>query len=93
VNSVDGYCGMLGRGTLPIVGKETLTEEQERMESLYLGFRIREGVDLSLVLRQEGAERILSRLEEEKLVKVAGGRVLPTLEGFAVADGLPALFL
>ena len=92
VNSVTRYCEMLGRGTLPVAGSEKLSEDQQQLESLYLGFRTREGIDLSLVRHQPGADKILAKLQAEKLVEVCGGRVMPTRQGFVVADSLPLLF-
>jgi oxygen-independent coproporphyrinogen-3 oxidase len=92
VNSVAKYCEMLGTDTLPIAGSERLSEDQERLESLYLGLRTREGFDLSLVRHQPGADKILAQLRAANLVEVYGGRVIPTREGFVVADSLPLLF-
>jgi putative oxygen-independent coproporphyrinogen III oxidase len=92
VNSVTRYCEMLGRGALPVAGSEKLSEDQQQLESLYLGFRTREGIDLSLVRHQPAADKILAKLQAEKLVEVCGGRVIPTREGFVVADSLPLLF-
>ena len=54
--------------------------------------RTREGVDLSLVRCQPGADEILTRLQVENLVEVNKGRVIPTREGYVVADSLPLLF-
>ena len=92
INCVTTYCEMLGKGTLPGAGSERLSCDQRRLEALYLGFRTRQGVDLRLVRRQSGADKILARLQAENLVEIHGGRVIPTLEGFAVADSLPLLF-
>jgi len=92
VNSVTRYCELLGRDTLPVAGSERLSEEQQQLESFSLGFRTREGIDLSLVRNQPGADKILARLQAANLVEVYGGRVIPTLEGFVVADSLPLLF-
>jgi oxygen-independent coproporphyrinogen-3 oxidase len=93
VNSVTRYCELLGRGILPVEESERLSEEQEQLESFSLGFRTMEGIDLSLVRNQPGAEEILAQLQAANLVEVYGGRVIPTLEGFVVADSLPLLFL
>jgi oxygen-independent coproporphyrinogen-3 oxidase len=92
-SSVSRYCEMLKTGTLPIEGSERLTEEQQRLESLSLGLRTREGVDLSLLRTRPGSDKTLSRLECEGLVEVCEGRVVPTTEGYAVADSLPLLFM
>ncbi len=92
VKSVTTYCEMLATGALPVAGSERLSEEQQWLEYLSLGLRTREGIDLSLVRHQPGAEKILAQLQAANLVEVYGGRVIPTLEGFVVADSLPLLF-
>lgn len=93
IRSVTTYCDMLSEGRLPIEDSEELTDEQQRLESLSLGLRTREGVDLPLLRSWEGSGKVLSRLESEKLVEVCEGRVIPTTEGYVVADSLPLLFL
>lgn len=92
VNCVTTYCEMLGTDTLPVAGSERLSEDQQRLESLWLGLRTREGIDLSLVRHQPGADKILAQLQAANLVEIYGGRVIPTREGFVVADSLPLLF-
>ncbi|MCD6352847.1 MAG: radical SAM family heme chaperone HemW [Proteobacteria bacterium] len=90
--SIDSYCQALGEGKLPVGGTESLSAEQHRLEMLYLGFRTREGIDCGFFHNQPQWEGILKDLHESKLVKIQGGRVIPTREGFLVADGLPLLF-
>ncbi|PKN64563.1 MAG: coproporphyrinogen III oxidase [Deltaproteobacteria bacterium HGW-Deltaproteobacteria-15] len=92
-SSVTSYCEALKGGRLPIQESEALTDEQQRIESLCLGLRTSEGVDLPLLRTYPGFEKVLSRLEDDNLVQVCGDRIIPTREGFAVADSLPMLFL
>jgi len=92
VNCVKTYCDMLGRGGPPVAGSERLSEDQARLESLCLGLRTRDGFDLSLVRHRQGLDKILARLQTTNLVDVQGDRVIPTREGFLVADSLPLLF-
>jgi oxygen-independent coproporphyrinogen-3 oxidase len=92
VNSVTRYCELIGRSMLPVGGSERLSEEQQQLEYLYLGLRTREGIDLSLVRHQPGADKALTQLQAANLVEVYGDRVIPTLQGFVVADSLPLLF-
>ncbi len=73
-------------------GTESLSAEQHRLEMLYLGFRIREGIDCGFFHNQPQGERILKDLQKSGLITVQGGRVISTREGFLVADGLPLLF-
>ena len=92
VKCLTTYCDLLDKGTLPVAGSERLSEEQVWLESLYLGLRTMEGIDLSLVRRQPGVEKILAQLQAANLVEICGNRVIPTREGFLVADSLPLLF-
>ena len=59
-----------------------------------LGFRTIEGIDLARFRDRYGADlaernaKLIERLEREGLLRVEGSRLLPTLEGWAVADSL-----
>jgi oxygen-independent coproporphyrinogen-3 oxidase len=90
--SVGRYFEALGAGGLPVEGRETLTDEQIRLEALYLGLRCADGVPLELVWAIPGWEAAVAALEAEGLARVAGKRLSPTLEGFLVADRLPLRF-
>ena len=83
---------MLGTYRLPVAGSERISEDQQRLESLFLGLRTREGIDLSLWPREPEVKKVLAQLQAKNLVKVYGARIIPTREGFAVADRLPLLF-
>ncbi|MDP2798369.1 MAG: coproporphyrinogen III oxidase family protein, partial [Deltaproteobacteria bacterium] len=92
-SSIRRYCRALADGKLPVDGTETLSTEQLRLESLYLGFRTRDGVSIETLHNSSPrSDQILSRLQESGLVRVLKNRALPTREGFAVADHLPLLF-
>ena len=93
VRSVEDYHRLLFAGRAPIAGSETLTNDQERLEALFLGLRTKDGVDLITLRQSPGAEELLSRLQQERLVEVLGSRVVPTREGLVVADGLSGLFV
>lgn len=81
-------------GERPVAGEETLGDEELALEALMLGLRTAEGVDLERFRERFGVdlvarnEPLVARLVAEGLVAVAGGRLRPTLRGFAVADGL-----
>jgi oxygen-independent coproporphyrinogen-3 oxidase len=90
--SLAEYCRRLAEGQAPVAGRETLTGEQLRLEALSLGLRTREGVDLAVVRQSAGWERVLAELQSAGLVAVAGNRVLPTRQGFLIADRLPLCF-
>jgi putative oxygen-independent coproporphyrinogen III oxidase len=91
--SLQNYCAALNAGQPPLDGQETLTPAQLRLESLYLGFRTREGVSLEIVREQPRGEVILDELIQAGLVRVHGNRVTATAHGLVVADGLPLWFV
>jgi oxygen-independent coproporphyrinogen-3 oxidase len=90
--SVEGYCEALAGGRRPVAGEEILSREQRDLESLMLGLRTMEGVELDRLGDRSHHEKVLRDLEGTGLVRVEKGRVMPTREGFLVADGLPLLF-
>lgn len=92
VRSIRRYGALLDTDLLPVEGRESLTEEQTRLESLFLGFRTRQGVDLREIASEPQSEDTLSELEAAGLVKVRAGRVIPAEEGFLMADCLPLYF-
>ncbi|MFZ5447220.1 MAG: radical SAM family heme chaperone HemW [Thermodesulfobacteriota bacterium] len=92
VLSVEQYCSSLNAGGSPVAGQETLTPEQINLETLYLGFRTREGVGLSAIREHPQGEAILSELVEAGLVRVDCDRVRPTPDGLVIADRLPLWF-
>jgi oxygen-independent coproporphyrinogen-3 oxidase len=90
--SVKTYCRALAAGQRPVEDSETLTVEQFRLERLYLGLRTREGVPLTDAC--DGAIPVaqVASLEKEGLIRIQGDRVLPTTEGYCVADRLSLMF-
>lgn len=93
VNQLGEYCSRLRSGREPVTDSEILIPEQLRLERLALGFRTREGVDRADLGDTREAASLLERLRAEGLVTIDGVRVLPTREGFRVADGLARGFM
>ena len=62
VRSVESYCRLLERGKSPVEDSETLTDDEIALETLYLGFRTRDGVPLETLRRYRGWERALETL-------------------------------
>jgi len=92
LRSVNGYCKALDCGRGPVEDSEQLTEEQVRLESLFLGFRTREGVKKNLIEGTPGSDRALREIRSAGLATLQGDRIIPTREGFLMADSLPLLF-
>ncbi|HEX7184011.1 MAG TPA: radical SAM family heme chaperone HemW [Thermoanaerobaculia bacterium] len=81
-------------GERPVEGSEDLSPRDLALEALMLGFRTYEGIDLARFQERYGLdllarnERLIDRLSREGLLRVETGRLVPTLEGLAVADSL-----
>jgi oxygen-independent coproporphyrinogen-3 oxidase len=90
--SLHQYCTALNAGQPPFAGQETLTPEQIRLETLYLGFRIQDGVPISIIRKHPRGDVILAELVQGGLVRVDRDRVTATAHGLVVADGLPLRF-
>jgi len=83
--SLPEYCQSLAKGS-PVVGRETLTPEQLRLERLMLGMRTQRGIAREDVSADVS---VLERLERAGLVVVHDARVVPTARGMLFADRLP----
>jgi len=92
--SVATYLKDLATGKPPVADSELLSDEQMRLEALFLGLRTRRGIHLGDFKRRYGqdllAEKgdILRKLMEDALVEVRNGFLMPTRAGMAVADSL-----
>lgn len=86
------YEAHIDAGELPIAGSEELTADDLALEALMLGLRTVEGIDLDRFRQRYGVdllEQNRARLERmEGLLEVKDGRLIPTLEGWAVVDSL-----
>jgi oxygen-independent coproporphyrinogen-3 oxidase len=91
--SVADYGAALSAGQAPVAGTETLTPDQLRLETLFLGFRTRAGVSLALLRAYPRGEAVLAELIQAGLVRVERERAIATPQGLVVADGLPLRFL
>lgn len=94
----------IAAGQLPVEGEERLDARALATETLMLGLRTTRGIDLAAFTRRYGVdllasnEPLVARLEAEgrlALSTSADGerRLVPTLAGLAVADGLAAAFV
>ena len=93
VRSVRQYIRLLADGESPVEGREVLTRDQVDMERISLGLRMKEGFDLKAIHKGKPLAEGLGRLEAQGLIRLEGDRVMPTLNGFAVADALPRYLL
>ncbi len=78
----------------PVASSETLTEEELRLEALFLGLRTKKGIHLADFQKLHGCDLLqekaamISALEKEGLVEIENGCLQPTRAGLAVADSL-----
>jgi len=88
----------VGRGERPIAASEELDREALALERLMLALRTTEGLDLARFRQRFGIDlaagnrQLLADLERGGLAHVAGDRLVLSLDGLAVADGLAVRF-
>lgn len=92
VESVDGYIDAIRKGARPLAGVEERTAFQEAQDSLMLGLRMSEGVDLVEVGHRFGLDLLTKYagkfmdLADAGLVEVLEGRVRLTPRGFLLGN-------
>jgi len=93
-SSVDAYISDLESGREPIESREILSDEQLRLEALFLGFRTRRGICLEAFKIRYGRDLLadkrdmIEKLSAERLVVIRDGFLRPTRSGMGVADSL-----
>lgn len=83
------YRAMLAAGSSPAAGRETLTPEQQRLESVMLGVRLSEGFAVPGV----PAERIARLLDDDLVENADGARLRLTRKGRMLADAVVRILL
>ncbi len=85
-------------GDRPLEGSETLGDSDLALETIMLALRTAEGIDLARFEQRFGLDLVarnqarIERAIDGGLLRQEDGRLVPTLEGLAVADGLAASF-
>ena len=95
---LDDWADGLDKGRLPIADTELLTREQLILEEVALNLRTMAGLDFEGIERRFGVDleslniEVIKDLRKSGLVETdaAAKRLVPTLEGLAVADTLAA---
>jgi len=91
---VDVYLTSVNEGKKPVERSEKLTRDQLALETLFLGTRTQDGIDLEQFKRRYGSDLlteknlIIKELIKNKLVDLKGPLLCPTVAGMAVADSL-----
>jgi oxygen-independent coproporphyrinogen-3 oxidase len=91
--SVKDYCDKLQKGLRPIEGSESLSGEQLRLEKIFLGLRTKEGVRVEDAFPGFQTNGSLQKIAKTHLMTILSDRIIPTREGFLMADRLPLLFI
>ena len=95
--SLIDYFGDLENGRLPVSGSEMLDIDQLRMEALFLGLRMRKGIDMKIYQLRYGYDLmkengpLLREWSDTGLIEIKDGIIRPTRAGMAVADALALL--
>ena len=87
------YIRALKQGIKPVEQMEELSEEQLRLEKIYLGLRTREGIPKKLVRQNPETGKIMQNLQKSGLVAIRRNRIIPTVQGFLLADVLPEMLV
>jgi oxygen-independent coproporphyrinogen-3 oxidase len=86
------------QGGLPVAGEERLDNRALVLEALMTGLRTYAGVNLPALRSRWGVDLLatdavlIDRLQSEGLLALADDRLVPTLEGLALADSIAAIF-
>ena len=99
VSNIDSYIETTESGRLPIAEKEVLTQEQEMIEAIYLGLRMRQGIDTVWFQQRfginfvEAFEGVIADLKKRSHVKVDSTHIALTRQGMALLDSIASLFV
>jgi oxygen-independent coproporphyrinogen III oxidase len=91
VRSIKEYCRLIEEGKPPVEDSEVLSDEQLDLETLDLGLRTSEGVDIRALRSGLRMGTALAEMQKLGLVTVNGEKIQPTRRGFLVADSLPLM--
>ena len=94
----DDWQAAIDEGRAPVEDEERLDARALALESVMLGFRTYAGVDTARLRSDFGVDlmtdeaSVVTDLTRRGLITVEGVRLVPTLDGLAVADSLAASF-
>lgn len=97
--STEHYIRDIHAGRLPIEEKEILGREESIIESLYLGLRKTEGIDIDLFDRRFDTDfneifgTVISALTEKEFVRIHKNRCQLTPRGMLFSDSIAAMFI
>ncbi len=87
IKNLSIYLKRIKENKKPVEFVEFIDADEEKKEKIFLGLRLRKGIELNLV---KGKEEFLKRLENEGLVEIRNGRVCLTPKGVLVSNYISA---
>lgn len=95
---INPYEARIASGERPIAGSEELNAEDLALEAVMLGIRTVDGIDLARFQDRYGVDLLernaplLERMAGDGFLRVEANRIVPTLDGLAIADSLAREF-
>jgi oxygen-independent coproporphyrinogen-3 oxidase len=99
VSDVRSYIAAIESGRRPVAQKEVLTEEQQMIETIYLGLRMTAGIDPVGFRAKFGIDflktfkAVLTDLAEQNYIEVKNSRYALTRPGRAYLDSITSMFI
>ena len=99
ISDLKEYIKSISENILPVAGKEILSSEQRIMESIFLGLRTSEGIDIEKFKERFGLDfyekcgAAVASLEDPGYLTASRRRLALTSKGFLLHDSLTAIFL
>lgn len=97
--SVDRYLAAIESGRTPIAEREVLTAEQEMIETIYLGLRMTQGIDLVWFKQKFGIDfsqtfnDVVIELEKVNYLMLGPTHAALTRQGRVFLDSIAAMFI
>lgn len=86
--SVKKYCSALEQNRTPVSGRESLTDEQLELETIFLGLRTNKGINLNLALSQPSGSQKVEKWQADSLAEIKDQKLILTRKGMVFADRL-----
>jgi len=84
---IDGYVGLIERGSFPVAGGESVSEEEDMWETIILALRLNEGLDLDAFESKYNVDftskygKAIGKMKNTGLVSLEGKRLKLTARG------------
>ena len=91
LSSIRRYCDLINKDIFPREDIEELSDEEMRIEKIFLGLRTKYGIKKGLL--SDMSDEAITFLVKEGLIEIRGERIIPTKKGFSLADQLSAYLI